>query len=216
MPEVLRMLLHTTDYLWPTLRKYAMELKDNIPTFHAKTRAEWREWLALHHQTNASVWLIIYHKKSNIESIYYEAAVEEALCFGWIDSKGLKRDAESSYLYFAPRNPKSYWSKPNRERVESLMAEGLMTSAGIEMIKLAKRTGTWEALLDVENGVIPEDLQNALEANETAFQNFQKFPPSSKKMILQWIMSAKKSETRQKRIEETVNLAGENKRAHHP
>lgn len=190
-----------------------MELDNSLPTFYAPTRADWRTWLANNYNKASSVWLIMYYKKSRIASIYYEEAVQEALCFGWIDSKGKKRDSESSYLYFAPRQPKSNWSKPNKERVETLIKAGLMTPAGQELIDLAKRTGTWDALNQVDNLEIPDDLQQLFTSNATAFQNFQKFPASSKRMILEWIQNARKPETRRKRVEETVNLAQQNKRA---
>ena len=192
-----------------------MDLDDSLPTFYAPNRAEWRTWLANHYNTASSVWLIMYYKKSGIASVYYEEAVQEALCFGWIDSKGKKRDGKSSYLYFAPRQPKSKWSKPNKERVESLIKAGLMTPAGQVLIDLAKKTGTWEALDAVDNLEIPADLQELFTSNKTAYQNFQQFPSSSKRMILEWIQNARRPETRQKRVEETVKLAQQNKRANH-
>ncbi|WP_198288376.1 YdeI/OmpD-associated family protein [Chamaesiphon minutus] len=138
-----------------------MELKDGIKTFYAKSRAEWREWLENNHQSERSVWLIIYRKQSNVPSIYYPEAVDEALCFGWIDSTPNKRDAESYYQFFAKRNPKSNWSKVNKLKVEKLLADNLMTAAGLASIELAKQTGTWTALDEVENITIPADLQLA-------------------------------------------------------
>lgn len=193
----------------------AIELHNNISAFYAQTRQDWRNWLQKNHQNEQSVWLIIYHKSSDTASIYYEEAVEEALCFGWIDSVAHKRDAESKYQFFAQRKPKSNWSKANRERVEKMIAEGLMTKSGQILIDLAKKSGTWEALVDVQNSVIPTDLQQLLDKNEKALDNFLAFPPSSKRIILEWILNAKKAETRQKRIEETVSLAAENRRANH-
>ncbi len=192
-----------------------MELKNGIKSFYAKTQKEWRKWLEKNHQSEKSVWLIIYHKKSDKPSIYYDEAVEQALCFGWIDSIAHKRDEESKYQFFAVRKPKSNWSKLNRERAEKMIAENLMTSRGQEMIKLAKKTGTWEALVDVQNSVIPKDLQNLFDKNKTAFKNFQAFPPSSKRIILEWILNAKKKETREKRLEQTVALAAKNIKANH-
>lgn len=193
----------------------AIELHNNISAFYAQTRQDWRNWLQKNHQNEQSVWLIIYHKSSDTASIYYEEAVEEALCFGWIDSVAHKRDAESKYQFFTQRKPKSNWSKANRERVEKMIAEGLMTKSGQILIDLAKKSGTWEALVDVQNSVIPTDLQQLLDKNEKALDNFLAFPPSSKRIILEWILNAKKAETRQKRIEETVSLAAENRRANH-
>ena len=184
-----------------------METKDGIKTLYAESRKEWYKWLEKNHLTEKSVWLIICHKESKSPSVEYEEAVEEALCFGWIDSKSNKRDDESYYLFFAQRKPNSNWSKANRERAEKMIRQGLMTEAGQAMIDLAKRTGTWTALKDVQNSVIPDDLQKSFDKNKKAFDNFLVFPASSKRIILEWILNAKRPDTRQKRIEETVALA---------
>lgn len=192
-----------------------MELHKGKKTFHARTRKEWRNWLEKNHQSENSVWLIIYHKSSETESIYYNDAVEEAICFGWIDSIAHKRDDESKYQFFSRRKPKSNWSKANRERAEKMTAANLMTESGKKLIELAKKTGTWDALTDVQNAVIPEDLQKELNNDKTALKNFLSFPPSSKRIILEWILNAKKAETRNKRIKETVRLAADNIKANH-
>lgn len=165
------------------------------------------------HQSEKSVWLIIYHKNSSTKSCNYEEAVEEALCFGWIDSIAKSRDTESKFQYFSVRKPKSNWSKSNRDRVEKLTALSLITERGQKMIDLAKQTGTWEALVDVQNSVIPDDLQLLLNKNKKALNYFLAFSPSSRRGILEWILNAKKAETRQKRIEETVKLAADNIKA---
>ena len=141
--------------------------------------------------------------------------MDEALCFGWIDSKPNKRDEESYYQFFSKRNVKSNWSKVNKDKVSKLIKEGLMHSFGLKMIELAKKSGTWNALDEVESLKIPKDLDDLFQNNTIAFQNWEAFPPSSKRGILEWILNAKKIETRQKRIEETVNLAAENIRANH-
>jgi len=192
-----------------------MELKDGIKTFYARSQREWRKWLEKNHQSEKSVWLIIYKKESGKHSVYYTEAVDEALCFGWIDSKPNKRDAESYYQFFAKRNPKSNWSKINKAKIARLSAKGLITKAGIEAIETAKRSGTWTALDKVEAMTIPEDLQKAFDKNKTAFMYFDKFPPSSKRIILEWILNAKRTETRQQRITTTVELATKNIRANH-
>jgi uncharacterized protein YdeI (YjbR/CyaY-like superfamily) len=192
-----------------------MELHNDIKTFQAKTRKEWRKWLVKNHQSEKSVWLIIYHKGSDTKSVYYDEAVEEAICFGWIDSIAHKRDEESKYQFFAQRKPKSNWSKASRERAEKMLEQRQMTASGQKLIDLAKKTGTWEALVDVQNSVIPDDLQKLLNKNKTALKNFLGFPPSSKRIILEWILNAKKDETRQRRIEETVRLAADNIKANH-
>jgi uncharacterized protein YdeI (YjbR/CyaY-like superfamily) len=192
-----------------------MELYNGIPTFYAKTRNEWRKWLTKNHLSEKSVWLIIYKKESDTPSVYYSEAVDEALCFGWIDSKPNKRDADSYYQFFAKRNAKSNWSKVNKEKVAKLLEQDLMHSSGLEMIDIAKQNGTWTALDEVENITIPDDLKNLFIKNKTAFEHWEKFSRSSKRGILEWIMNAKKAETRQKRIEETVSLAEKNIKANH-
>lgn len=124
-----------------------METKDGKQAVYAKTRTRWRKWLKQNSQSEKSVWLILYHKKSKTPSINLNDATEEALCFGWIDSKAKKRDAESFYLTFTPRNPKkSNWSKPNRERAEKMIEQGLMTEHGQRFIDIAKQTGKWNVL----------------------------------------------------------------------
>ncbi len=190
-----------------------METYNNVQTFHANSRKEWREWLEKNHQLEKSVWLIIYKKNSGEPSVYYPEAVDEALCFGWVDSKPNKRDENSYYQFFSKRNSKSNWSRLNKAKVAKLIEQGLMQPAGLEMIKIAKQNGTWTALDEVENLILPDDLQELFSNNKTAFQNWGKFPPSSKKGILEWILNAKKPETRQKRIEETITLAEKNIRA---
>jgi uncharacterized protein YdeI (YjbR/CyaY-like superfamily) len=189
----------------------ATEYKNGIKAFHAKSRKAWRTWLAKNHDKEQAVWLIMYHMSSETKSIYYADAVEEALCFGWIDSTAIKRDAESRYQYFTRRKPKSTWSRVNRERVDRMIAEGLMTPAGQAMIDLAKKSGTWE----VDHDIMPDDLQAALDKNQKAKEYFKAFPPSSRQIILTWIANAKRPETREKRIMETVTLAAKNERAHH-
>ncbi len=192
-----------------------MEMHNGIKTFHAKNRSQWRKWLENNHRSEQSVWLIIYHKTSAVKSIYYEEAVEEAICFGWIDSIAHKRDQQSKYQFFAQRKPGSNWSKANRSRAEKMIALGLMNQSGQTLIDLAKKRGTWEALVDVQNAVIPADLQQLLDKNPKALLHFMAFPPSSKRIILEWILNARKAETRQKRIMETVRLAADNIKANH-
>ena len=191
------------------------EKKGDSVAVYAKNRNEWRKWLEQNHAKENNTWLIMYNKSSGIPTLSNEEAVEEALCFGWIDSKANKRDSESKYQYFAKRKPKSAWSKINRDRVTKLKKAGKMTPAGQAMIDLAKKSGTWTALEDIDSITIPSDLQTALMRNKTAMKNFEAFPPSSKKIILLWISTAKKHETRQQRIEQTVTLAAQNIRANH-
>ena len=190
-----------------------MELRNGIPTFHAPTRADWRAWLETNHRVERAVWLIIYRKESVTPSVYYPEAVDEALCFGWVDSKPNKRDAESYYQYFSRRSPKSNWSRVNKEKVQRLIEEGRMAPAGYELIEIAKRNGAWTALDDVENLVLPPDLRAAFEQNPAAFGYWEAFPRSARRGILEWIFNAVRPATRKKRIEETVRLAAKNERA---
>lgn len=187
--------------------------EDGIPTYYASDRAAWRTWLSEHHATEKSVWLIIYRKQSSTSSVYYDEAVDEALCFGWIDSKPNKRDEESYFQFFSQRNPKSNWSRVNKEKVERLLQEGRMAPPGQEMIRIAQESGTWTALDDVDNLIVPTDLQEALNRNPNALRYFNAFPPSSRRGILEWIFNAKRTATRQKRIEDTVRKAAQNIRA---
>jgi uncharacterized protein YdeI (YjbR/CyaY-like superfamily) len=183
------------------------------PTVTAPTRGSWRKWLTKNHNKEKSVWLIIFRKASGKKCVDYDEAVEEALCFGWIDSTANPRDGESSYRYFAVRKPRSKWSLINRERVARLIREKRMTPAGQAMIDLAKKTGTWTAYDDIDK--VPADLQKMLDKNKKAKIYFEAFPPSSKRIILGWIKDAKTLETRTRRIKETVALAVKNVRAHH-
>src|SRR3954468_22344573 len=138
------------------------ELKNGIKAFYAKSRKLWRAWLEKNGEKEKSVWLIMHKKESEFPSVLYDEAVEEALCFGWIDSKANKRDAQSYYQFFTKRNPKSKWSIVNKARVDKLIAEGHMHERGLAAIELAKQNGTWAALDKVGQLTIPEDLQKAL------------------------------------------------------
>lgn len=176
------------------------------------SRAAWRGWLERHHTQTGGVWLVTFKKASGKPSPSYGDVVEEALCFGWIDSVGRKLDGERTMLYFAPRKAGSGWSKVNKERLERLMAAGQMTPAGLAKIEAAKEDGSWTALDAVERLELPPDLVAALkECGGEA--NFAAFPRSAKRGILEWIGNAKRPETRAKRVYETATLAAQNKRA---
>jgi uncharacterized protein YdeI (YjbR/CyaY-like superfamily) len=187
-----------------------METFEGVKTFYAKSRAEWRKWLTEYSEIEKKVYLILYHKKSGKPSVGFQEAIDEAICFGWIDSKGKKRDQVSYYWCFSKRNPRSTWGKASRERAACMIQSGLMTDRGLAMIELAKRTGTWEAYLDAENLIIPSDLQQQFRGNPQAQTNFDSFAPSSKRIVLQWIAAAKRPETRERRIKQTVELAEHN------
>jgi uncharacterized protein YdeI (YjbR/CyaY-like superfamily) len=180
---------------------------------HPKSRDAWRAWLTKHHDKKASVWLITYKKDTGKPRIDYDEAVEEALCFGWVDSKPAKLDDERSMLYFTPRKSRSNWSKVNKERIEKLIANGKMTPSGLSKVDAAKLDGTWSALDAVELLEIPQDLVIVLKSYPNANKYFEAFPRSVKRAILEWISNAKKPETRSKRITETSELAEKNVRA---
>ena len=180
---------------------------------HPLTREEWRTWLEQNHGRAEGVWLISYKKGANKPGFSYDAAVEEALCFGWVDSKPAKLDEERTMLWFAPRKAGSNWARSNKERVERLVAAGLMAPAGLAKVAAAKEDGSWYALDAIENLELPPDLAAALAANPAAQGCFEAFPRSAKRGILEWIGNAKRPETRARRIDETVTLAAENRRA---
>jgi uncharacterized protein YdeI (YjbR/CyaY-like superfamily) len=182
-------------------------------SIHPQTRAAWRKWLKQNHIRADGVWLISYKKGTGKPRFEYDEAVEEALCFGWIDSKPNKLDEERSMLWYAPRKAGTGWSKINKARAERMIKAGRMTPAGLVKIDAAKRDGSWSALDTIEALEVPPDLAAALSANPMAQQYFDAFPRSVKRSILEWIANAKKPETRAKRIEETARLAAQNIRA---
>ena len=185
---------------------------DQFERLEAKNRKEWHDWLQKNHSTSPGVWLTYYKKSSTKLSITYEDAVEEALSFGWIDSKVNAFDDERYIQIFTPRKPGSIWSKINKQRIKKLRDQGLMNPAGLEIIETAKKDGSWSFLDDVENLVIPLDLKEALDSNETAKINFETFSSSVKKRILYWIKSAKRESTKKRRIEKTVTKAAKNEK----
>lgn len=180
---------------------------------HPATRAAWRAWLERHHASSSGVWLVSYKKATGLPRFDYDAAVEEALCVGWVDSRPRALDATRSMLWFAPRKPGSGWSKPNKARVEALIAAGAMRPAGLAKVDAAKRDGSWTKLDAVELLEIPGDLEAALKAHPPAAAHFEAFPRSVKRGILEWIVQAKRAETRAKRVEQTATMAARNERA---
>ncbi|MEQ8656956.1 MAG: YdeI/OmpD-associated family protein [Hyphomicrobiales bacterium] len=186
---------------------------ENLEQIEVKSRADLRAWLAAHHEQSESIWLVTYKKAVADWYVEYDAVVEECLCFGWVDSLTRAKDEKRSMLLLAPRNEKSAWSASNKRRVENLLAAGLMEPPGLAKIKAAKKNGMWAFLDDVEALVSPPDLIKALQRYPNAKANFDAFPRSPKRGILEWIKQAKKPETRAKRIEETARLAETNDRA---
>jgi len=183
---------------------------DQLESIYATDRKEWREWLEKFHLTSSGIWLIYYKVKSGKTSVQYSEAVKEALCFGWIDSKVKSLDENRYQQIFTPRKLKSVWSKLNKQYIQELIEQGLMTQVGLEKIEAAKQDGSWNSLDAIEALTIPIDLKQALEANSSANHNFEAFSNSLKKNILFWIDSAKRPETRLKRIEQTIISAVQN------
>lgn len=180
---------------------------------HPATREAWRAWLAQNHTRTEGIWFVSYKKAAGKPRVTYEDAVEEALCFGWIDSKGGAVDDERSMLWMAPRKPRTGWSRVNKERIERLMADGRIEGPGLAKIDAAKQDGSW-TLLDASEALeMPLELNAALASYPDAARHFAAFPPSARKAILQWIGLAKKPETRAARIAETARLADTNVRA---
>ncbi|CCH51815.1 hypothetical protein BN8_00762 [Fibrisoma limi BUZ 3] len=184
-----------------------------LPEFSAQSRQEWRDWLQANHATSSGIWLVSFKKNSGKPRVSYDEAVEEALCFGWIDSVPNKLDDERFKQLFTPRKPKSGWSRVNKQRIDKLIAGGLMTEAGLTKIEQAKQDGSWTKLDEVEDLTVPADLEAAFAENSTARQYFEGFPKSVKRGILEWLNNARRSETRQTRIAQIVRMAAQNKRA---
>ena len=178
-------------------------------TFTPSSQKDWRQWLEQNHQSKQSVWLVCYKKQANIPTVSWSESVDEALCFGWIDSTR-KSIAENTFMqFFCKRKPKSAWSKINKMNVERLIAAGKMAKAGYESIETAKQNGSWNLLDDVEELIIPADLEKELQQNPDAKEYFLSLSKSVRKMMLQWIAFAKRDETRRKRITEIVESSAQ-------
>ena len=176
-------------------------------------RAAWRRWLAERHEQRDAIWLVLHKRSSDGTSPSYDEAVEEALCFGWIDSTVNRLDDRRNVQLFAPRKPRGTWSASNKARVARLERDGLLAPAGIAAIDVAKENGSWTALDAVERLEEPPELAAALDANAAAREHWSGFSPSSRKQILWWIVSAKRPETRAARIEQAVRMAAKGLRA---
>jgi len=172
-----------------------------------KNKKGWREWLQLNHLEKDAVWLIFYKKSSPNFNLSWSESVDESLCFGWIDSTKITIDSERFKQYFSKRKPRSNWSKVNKDKVKSLIDQGLMKEAGYKSIEIAKENGSWTILDSVENLEIPKELEQELKSKKGAMEYFDNQSKSIKKTLLYWIVSAKREETRTKRIVEIVDNA---------
>jgi uncharacterized protein YdeI (YjbR/CyaY-like superfamily) len=179
-------------------------------------RAGWRDWLIAHHATTSGVYLVSWRRGAGQGSVPYEDAVEEALCVGWVDSTGRNLDGKRSIQWFSRRRPRSVWARSNKERVARLTAAGQMLPAGLAVIEEAKRSGMWTLLDDVEDLIVPDDLATALAARPPARARWDAFPPSARRAMLQWVVEARRPETRAKRIIEIAGKAARNERAYPP
>ena len=186
---------------------------DALERVEVTSRAQWRDWLKEHHMRKAGVWLVYWKKGNADKHIGYVPIVEEALCFGWIDSTARSLDKERAMIHVCPRKPNSMWSKVNKGHVDRLIASKLMMPAGLKAIEVAKANGSWATLDAVDTLEVPEDLATALARNKLAEKHFGSFPPSARKYILYWVSSARTTATREKRIIEVVSLAERNIRA---
>ena len=172
---------------------------------------ELRDWLSEHHAMSAGIWLVYFKQSSGMADLTYDQIVDEVLCFGWIDSLPGKVDADRTRLLLTPRNRGSGWSRINKAKIERLLAAERMTPAGQARIAAAIADGSWTLLDDIEAMIVPDDLKRALASAPEADGNFQAFAPSVKKPLLLWVQSAKRAETRQKRIETIVESSAENR-----
>lgn len=190
-----------------------MAVMDEAPRVHAETRAAWREWLIANHDTTASAWLVSWKKATGKPAISYDDAVSESLAVGWVDSRPRTLDDERTMLYFSPRKPTSAWSRPNKIRIDALRRGGLMLPAGEAAVAVAVANGQWTVLDEVEDLVVPDDLAAAFAAHDGSRENWDLFPPSARRGILEWIVTAKRAETRTTRVNETARLAALGERA---
>jgi uncharacterized protein YdeI (YjbR/CyaY-like superfamily) len=184
-----------------------LEEKEHL---YFKNANEWRAWLHDNHNSSTGVYLIFYKVSSEVESMRWEEAVNVAICYGWIDSTVKKIDNERRRQMFTPRKDKSVWSKLNKTYIEKLIADNLMHESGLRKIEIAKQNGSWESLDQVENHIMPEDLQLAFFQNKLALENYHNFSPSYRKSYLYWLNQAKRAETRKARIAEIVSLCEQN------
>lgn len=184
-----------------------------LPELYFERDVEWYDWLLSNHDESSGVFLIFYKLEMNIPTMRWEEAVKVALCFGWIDSTVKSLSNGKRRQYFCPRNPKSNWSALNKKYIIELEGKGLLHESGIKVIENAQQSGTWSAMDDVENGVIPKDLNQAFKANPVAFENYNSFAPSYRKSYLSWLHQAKREATRQSRIEKIIDYCAKNKKS---
>jgi uncharacterized protein YdeI (YjbR/CyaY-like superfamily) len=187
-----------------------------LKNYYARDRKAWRKWLEKNHAKSSGIWLIYNKRSSGKRRLEYNDAVEEALCFGWIDSTIRPLDDEKYMQRFTPRKPKSGWSGLNKQRVQRMIEQGLMTPSGLEKIETAKKNGSWESLdkiyAPIDQLQIPDELAKAFSRNKKAKNNFDNFPAFTRRQFLYWINAAKRDETRKARIKQAVLMCTANKK----
>lgn len=182
-----------------------------METIFCRNRAEWRLWLEQNHKTEREIWLIYYKKHTKKETVVYGEAVEEALCYGWIDSTVKRIDNDSYMQKYTPRKEKSKWSLINKNRVLKLTESNKMTPAGNRMVEIAKKNGEWEKAYSTNQNIqLPDYLKNELIKNQQGWQNFQNFAKSYQNQYINWVSSAKRPETREKRIQIVISNCRKN------
>ena len=187
-----------------------MKLADGL---YVTNRDDWRAWLRKNYETKKEIWLIYYKKHTGKPSIPYDDSVEEALCFGWIDNIIKRIDDEKFVRKFTPRKAKSKWSEANKRRVRKMTEVGKMTEAGLAKVKEAKKTGEWFKIAPVRKElVIPSYVKETLAKNQKALANFNNLAESYKRQYVGWISSAKREETRKRRLMEAIRLLEKNEK----
>jgi len=180
---------------------------DQLERISFKNRDEWRKWLKDYHSIAKGIWLIYYKKHTGKPSVKYNDAVEEALCYGWIDSIVKRIDYERYMQKFTPRNDSSTWSEVNKKRVEKMIAQGKMTKYGLKKIEIAEQSGKWDEVVESQlEHILSDNLLYVLKSDKAAFTEYKKLPPSHKKMYTSWIMTAKKEETKVRRIKKMITM----------
>jgi len=190
---------------------FAVKDKERV---QVESRDQWRHWLAENHHREEGIWLVTYKKHIKDRYVPRDDLIEEAICFGWIDSLPRRLDDDRTMLWMAPRKPGSGWSKKNKAHAERMIQAGRMTESGLARVESARADGSWNRLDAIEALEIPEDLQHEFDRYASAGTNFGQFPRSVRRSILEWIASAKRPATRKKRVQETARLAQDNLRAH--
>ena len=185
---------------------------DDAVQLHFEMTSEWHDWLVANHTQKQGVWLVGWKARTGRPAIPYEEAVQEALCFGWVDSTYRSLDEARGMLWYSPRRKGSLWAASNKARVKKLEAEGRMADAGRAVIEVARADGSWAILEPVEALIVPDDLAAALDARTGARERWEDFAPTAKRSFLLWIATAKREDTRARRVGESADLVAQGKR----